>query len=381
MNFANKYIFWLTWILLLSILTGINNYYFYSHAQRSSGRDADQLKLLLENEKTRCEINNLNQRACESNILSTIETFSEKAYYNRTLNVFDKDGNLLWKKPDKNKFEDKTAGSDIKIVINNGSVNYEATTYMDIPVFMMSIVNSMTFSCKDIAKITYESGFKKALEKFDNVYWYRSRPAIGFAVFSFLILWAYRKRENQLIDVQHKKENDLREEFRRQIENNSNKVNEEDLYKKFVQYDDILNPPLNTLAFKDIMAIDTSGVGNKFRKTLEKIFYKILKKKYNIKAKDLSEAIYLLGEKELISDKSKYYSNLIRVYGNTDSHYNEDVDITNEEIKLLASRLLSVIEEVLENGLLSAEDLIVSEEKKVKKIYDQNSRQWVVQAS
>lgn len=380
MNFANKYIFWLTWIFLISILTGINNYYFYSHAQRSSGRDADQLKLLLENEKTRCKINNLDKQTCQSNILSTIETFSEKAYYNRTLNVFDKDGNLLWKKTDKSMPKDITAGSDISIVLDDGNVKYKSSTYMDIPAFMMSIVNSMTFSCIDIAKITYESGFKNALEKFDNMYWYRSRPAIGFAVFSFLILWAYRKREKQLIELQLKKEQELIESFKQQSLTTSNIVSDEDLYRKFVQFEHIINPPINTILFREIIAVDTGGMGNKFRQTLEKIFFKILKTKLNMKAKDLSEAIYFLHTQELISEKAKNYSNLIRVYGNIDSHYSEDTEISQDEIKLLAFRLMSVIEEVVENNLFSIEDAMKNSGVKPKKIFDKQTQKWVAQS-
>lgn len=380
MNFANKYIFWLTWILLISILTGINNYYFYSHAQRSSGRDADQLKLLLENEKIRCKINNLDKQTCQSNILSTVETFSEKAYYNRTLNVFDKDGNLLWKKADESMPKDITAGSDISIALDDGNVNYKSSTYMDISAFMMSIVNSMTFSCIDIAKITYESGFKKALDKFDNMYWYRSRPAIGFAVFSFLILWAYRKREKQLIELQLKKEQELIESFKQQSLTTSNIVSDEDLYRKFVQFEHIINPPINTILFREIIAVDTGGMGNKFRQTLEKIFFKILKTKLNMKAKDLSEAIYFLHTQELISEKAKNYSNLIRVYGNIDSHYSEDTEISQDEIKLLAFRLMSVIEEVVEKNLFPIEDAMKNSGVKPKKIFDKQTQKWVAQS-
>ena len=56
---TNKYFYWSIFIVLIGILTLTNNYYFYSHVERSSGRDAEQLNLILESQINYCKINNL----------------------------------------------------------------------------------------------------------------------------------------------------------------------------------------------------------------------------------------------------------------------------------------------------------------------------------
>ena len=49
LDLSNKYIFIVLSILLIFILTFINNYYFYEHVERTSSRQAVQLERLLIN--------------------------------------------------------------------------------------------------------------------------------------------------------------------------------------------------------------------------------------------------------------------------------------------------------------------------------------------
>jgi hypothetical protein len=234
----------------------------------------------------------------------------------------------------------------------------------------------MTFSITDIASITYSDGFKKALEH-EKTFWKRSRPAIGFAIFSFLILWVYRKRENHLIRRQEEKEQEMIAKFKDESEKISTDVNETELYSKFTLYDYILNPPINTLTFKDLILMDTNGIGNKFRKVIEKIFFPIVVKNLNTNPRDLKEAIYLLYDNKMISSKAQIYATLIRLYGNMDSHYNENSEITKEEIHVLAFRLISIVEEVIENNLFDPTIELTKSTPNKKKKFDKESQKWV----
>ena len=44
MTIGNNFIFYSMLILLITILTAVNNYYFYEHVYDTSGRNASQLR-------------------------------------------------------------------------------------------------------------------------------------------------------------------------------------------------------------------------------------------------------------------------------------------------------------------------------------------------
>jgi hypothetical protein len=374
MIFSNRYFFWGAWILLITLLSGINNYYFYSHVERTAERDAKQIKAVIELEK-KC---NLSKKLCENHIIEVSKVFAEEASenYNRSFKVLDSDKQLIWKCIPKKKYRDTVAGTDITLILSKQfPPKLQYSTYFDTQAFLFSIFKSMTFSITDIATITYSDGLKKALEH-EKTFWKRSRPAIGFAIFSFLILWVYKKRENHIIKRQEDKERDLIDKFKRESEEISKNVNETELFSKFIQYDYILNPPINTLTFKDLITMDTNGIGNKLRKVLEKIFYPIVVVNLKLEPRDLNEAIQLLYRNKIISSKTQIYSTLIRLYGNMDSHYNENTEITKEEINILAFRLISIIDEIIDNNLFIPTIETVKNSRKKKK-FDQESKKWI----
>lgn len=351
MLLANRYVFGGLWIFFVTILTGINNYYFYEFVEDTSYRNATQLENTILSQSP-C----LNEPAvseyCKNSIVSLIKAHSEKSFYNHSTTILENNKTIIWQHlyPKKS-----VTGSDIKIMFgdhdNNISITY--ATYFNTPEFLMSIFRSMTFSISDLIPIIYDQGLRSAIEQFKHrKMFHRTRPTIGFAIFSFLILWLYRKREIEVEIVQKKKEQSIIDEFKYEIMKLNNSMNESDLYSKFTLYDHILNPPINTLTFKDLVSMDTNGIGNKFRKVLEKVFFPIVIEKLNIEPRDLKDAIHLLYHNKIISSKVQIYSTLIRLYGNIDSHYNKDTNITKEEINVLALRLISIIEEILENNLL-----------------------------
>jgi len=348
---SNKYIFWGLWLFFVTILTGINNLYFYEFVEDTSNQNAVQLESIIVSQS--CLNDEKTYPTCKNSILNLIKAHSEKAFYNHSLTVSEKNGTIIWQ----HIYPKKTAaGSDIKVNFDSTgkSVAISYSTFFDSSEFLMTVFRSMTFSISDLIPIIYNQGIKNAADKFKTKWFKRTRPTIGFALFSFLILWLYKRREVQLDIAQKNKEQLMIDEFKNEIEKINNHLNENELYDKFIKFDYILNPPINTFNFKDLVSIDTNGIGNKFRKVLEKIFFPIVIVNLKIEPRDLKEAIHLLYHNKTISSKTQIYATLIRLYGNMDSHYNESNNITKEEINVLAFRLISIIEEVLENNLLNS---------------------------
>lgn len=351
MLLSNKYIFWGLWLFFVTILTGINNFYFYEFVKDTCKQDAAQLESIIVSQS--CLNDEKIYSTCKNSMLNLIKAHSEKSFYNHSLTVSEKNGTVIWKDIYTKK---AAAGSDIKINFDSSdkSVNISYSTFFNSQEFLLSVFRSMTFSITDLIPIIYDNGIKSAIENFKKrKMFHRTRPTIGFALFSFLILWLYKRREFQLEIAQKHKEQLMIDEFKNEIQKNDNHLNENELYDKFIKFDHILNPPINTINFKDLVSMDTNGIGNKFRKVLEKIFFPIVFVNLKTEPKDLKEAIHLLYYNKMISSKAQIYSTLIRLYGNMDSHYNENSNITKEEINVLAFRLISIIEEVLGSDLLT----------------------------
>lgn len=349
-SLRNRYFYWSTFVFLITILTGINNYYFYSHVDKSSKRDVRQLKIILEEQIQYCRKNGMRVDECNELLELTIINFGKNAYYNDKLTI---NGKII---PKEREYNDKVVISNININLfqNNKYEGYEYNSEIifDKYLYLDSIFRSMTFSIKDIMNITYNDGLKKALESFDISYFYRSRPVIGFAIFAYLILWLSRKRTYKLEELQEKEDSKIKEIFQEDLKNNIEIKNTNIIQNKFTQYDAILNPPINTLNFENLFD-DLDTIGTKFRKVTEKIIFKVYEEQIGKKPlkMSLSNAVYELHEKGILSDTARNYISIVRVYGNISSHYS-DSTICREEAIAIASSLLNVIDEIYEKNLL-----------------------------
>ena len=358
-NVMNNFIFYLMLLFFITILTAVNNYYFYAHVYDSSARNALQLESILNTVPK-------NDDKYQTKIIDLAKAFSTKAYYNDTLEV---SGDISWKKP--LKVWDKVVSSNINIQLhnNNGEKahDYHFSVNFDYKLYLISIVRSMTFSALDFLDDSYNVGIKQAIIEYKKYHAFkRSRPTIGFALFGFILLWLYREREKKRIKMNEIKDYEIKEKFIRELEDEKNRleVKYTEIYEKLQQYDKIINPPINTLTFSDLISLDTSGIGNKFRKTIEKLFFQIFKYKFNYDAANLSEAIYKLSDKNIISKEAKNYADIIRVYGNIDSHYNNQDSISKDEVIALANYVIKIVEEIEKKKLLSIE-IIPTKEKQV----------------
>ncbi len=356
-NVMNNFIFYLMLLLFITILTAVNNYYFYAHVYDSSARNALQLESILNTVPK-------NDDKYQTKIIDLAKAFSTKAYYNDTLEV---SGDISWEKPLIS--WDKVVSSKIKIKLydSNGEKthDYYFSVNFDYKLYLISIVRSMTFSALDFLDDSYNVGIKQAIIEYKKYHAFkRSRPTIGFALFGFILLWLYREREKKRIKMNEIKDYEIKEKFIRELEDEKNRleVKYTEIYEKLQQYDKIINPPINTLTFSDLISLDTSGIGNKFRKTIEKLFFQIFKYKFNYDAANLSEAIYKLSDKNIISKEAKNYADIIRVYGNIDSHYNNQDSISKDEVIALANYVIKIVEEIVKKKLLSIE-IIASKEK------------------
>jgi len=275
-------------IFLVSVLTAINNYYFYSHVGRTAYRDARQLQSILTGEIkfSRNKLNKISISRYKENIETIVKNFSKNAFYNDSIVLyFDSE-----KKPlkFKGKSSDRVNLSSIYILIpklkGKDNLYYYATTDFNLKLYFMSIFRSMTLSVfsegmkvfvdsnisqsdkqlvdklenkkqyrikqqKKLNKLykdknissdvlreygkeseqiwykKYSNSYthipKKELVKLKNyisetevtskdisIAWYRSRPAIGFAIFTIILVFLFRRRELEVSKI----EQDLEQE-------------------------------------------------------------------------------------------------------------------------------------------------------------------------
>ena len=195
--------------------------------------------------------------------------------------------------------------------------------------------------------------FHSAINRIENIYWYRSRITICFAIFTYLILWLSRKRTYKLEELQEKEDLKIKETFQEDLKNNIEIKNTSIIQNKITKYDAILNPPINTLKFENLFD-DLDTIGTKFRKVTEKIIFRVYEEQIGRRPlrMSLSTAVYELHEKGILSDTAKNYISIVRVYGNISSHYS-DSTICKEEAIAIASSLLNVIDEIYEKNLLN----------------------------
>lgn len=426
---TNKYFYWSIFIVLITILTGINNYGFYTNVEKNS------IKAVRQFEKTILSVignyPNSNGEELQNIIIEITEQWNIFAYNNNGIKLILLNGVEKEIRKTRN-WNDRTASKiiiDINKLINKDKGGIEV--FSNFAIFN-SIINSITFSIKDIyADIFYKNtapfdgkvfikdkeqnqdeiiivheeskpsikeeyivieGFNgeskeiylkpyskiyiendKNIKKGDilatnsihtiiynieNTYFERSKITIFFAIFTYLMLWFSRKRTYKLAELQEKEDQRLKEEFEQDILMiDLDKRNElsYQVKKKLIQYNSIINPPINHLNIEDIFEKELDTIGTKFRKVTEKIIFEVYRNKigelpYRI---NLSQAVEELHRKQFLSDTAKNYLNIVRIYGNISSHYSSNSEITKEEAISIASALMYVVEEIYEKNLLN----------------------------
>ncbi len=354
----NKYVFFGFLIFSIMILTAINNYYFYAHVARENKRSANQFEVLVKNSLDICIENEINPQICTKKLIQNLEKMTSHTYYLTSAILKDFQGNILWQKS-RNE-HDKVAIVSLEIILpdlnNSNDITYNDTYEWSNANIALSVYRSMTFSATYLWDIYEEKGLEEAIKKFFTVAWYRSRPAIGFTLFTILLFWLYRNRERKLLTKEREKEEELRKTFKKNelltLKTEELEAKYKIVYDDLKKYDNVLNPPINTLTFSHLVAQDTAELGTKFRKTLEKLLFPIYRKTFDREPKSLSDTIYKLEKNKIITAPVAHKADIVRMYGNLSSHFNETAGLSKEESIYLAGYIIEIVEELVAKDLL-----------------------------
>ena len=352
-SLTNKFFYWSLFIILTTILTGINNYYFYAHIKSATDRNNQLLEDILRNYEEISKDTEISQDFI-NNIKLISQAFLKKPSYTNSLIIKTEEA-IIFEKPGNN--YPKVIDSNIEIILSNNQntiKEYKANVNFNKWNLYHPIVNSMTFSILDIFdKINdNETTILKLKQFITKTVIPRSQPTIGFAILIYFVLFLSKKRTYKLKELQEKEDSKIKKEFQEDLKNNIEIKNTSIIQDKITKYDAILNPPINTLKFENLFD-DLDTIGTKFRKVTEKIIFKVYEEQIGKRPlrMSLSTAVYQLHEKGILSDTAKNYISIVRVYGNISSHYS-DSTICREEAIAIASSLLNVIDEVYEKNLL-----------------------------
>ncbi len=368
---SNKYIFIGLIVLAIAVLTTINNYYFYAHVARENDRNAEKIKIIINEKLTLCADNNIEISSCTKNIISTVDKVSKYYYYVTEASMTDSNGKIIWKRT-KNR-HDKVAALHVKIklpdLIKSKEAKIDIENYWSNANIALSVYRSMTFSATQLIGIWKEDGVKKAFKYFTTVAWYRSRPAIGFTIFTIFLFFLYRRRERAVETEVQKKDREYVKLGKERIEQeNKNKglqeriddleSKENNISKKIKSHDSIINPPLNTLKYDQFLELDPESVILKCRKVSEKLIIQIYNK--HIKMDDripFYKRIEQLSKEKLIDSKIVGYVNTIKAFGNISAHPNvhNPIEFTREDAIMVSNALILLIEELESNNLLTDE--------------------------
>ena len=341
-------------VLSITVLTAINNFYFYSHIARENGRNAEKIKLIIEEKLAFCSDNNISSKVCNQSIVTTVGKVSKYYYYLSDAELYDANGELLWKKHGNS--HDKVAALKATIRLPDLSeskkATYEISNVWSNYNVAVSVYRSMTFSATELMDISYKDGIEKAIKRFTTVAWYRSRPAIGFAIFTFVLLWLFRKhqvaqlrkikeRDQELIDNIGTLQEDL-------------EVYESTIIRKFQLHDGVINPPLNTLKYEDYLQLDPETIVFKCRKVMENIVTKLYYDHIEVdKFKSVYEKINALNKKGILDSRLVTYAHSLRAVGNNAVHNDilAPIVFTRDDALVNSSVLILFIEGLEEQGL------------------------------
>lgn len=190
----------------------------------------------------------------------------------------------------------------------------------------------------------------------------RSRPFLAYLLIIFLLFSITRKREEaykeSILHIQKEKKK-IEEEFEETIRKinaedaerltKGSRIDEEEdqICSAFTKFDNILNPPVNTINIKELLDTNVNFAGTAFRQVLEKIIFTIHDKKIAIpnSKRTLASAIFDLEKKGDINRSLSQKLHSVRIYGNDNTHYASTCS-TKIEALVAAMNLLTIMEEI-----------------------------------
>lgn len=238
-----------------------------------------------------------------------------------------------------------------------------------------------------------------AINNLENIYWYRSRPFLGYTIFTLLILFLFKKRtdlldrERREIEEKAREEKEKakkeaikkQEEYEKEIDKiikekeknleKQNKLEEEyiSVCNQFRQYESFVRFAFENISIDELLEKNRRILGNMFRLVAEKIVFSIFENEVrpiSTRIDTLDSCLSEIKNRNILKYNSISALYAVKNFGNENSHYTRDENETSyAKTIVIAKDLINVIEEYLpleEKYLKIEEKKIANTEKVIK---------------
>ncbi len=365
---SNKYVFIGLIILSITILTTINNYYFYDYVSVTNDRNAKKIKIITDAKLALCADNNISVEICTNNIISTVNEAQKYYRYLNKIVIKDAENQVLWEKEKYNHDHVSTLSVIVNLpdFENSKKSKMVLTKQWSNTALLLSVYRSMTFSATQNISILMNKGKDEAVKHIKRTSWYRSRPALGYTIFTIFLFLLYRRREQSITEsINAREEKIVKEEQKRIHQEHLNKSKDEiirdlegkidDIGQKIQEHDSVINPPMNTLKYDQFLDLDPESIIFKCRKVAEKLVIKIYNEQIGSNERiPFYKRIEQLSKEKIIDSKIVSYINSVKAFGNISAHPNVDnpVEFSREDAVMVSNTLIRLIEELDERDLL-----------------------------
>lgn len=341
-------------IVVVFILTFINNYLFYEYVKI---RDYQEIKLLsktIHHKIKSCK----DQKQCINDInvyMEAIRPFVELSITDNSAQTIVKYSNI------KERHKDRLP-VQLTNNLDQNQDNYQVTILKySTPNIFYATVRSITFSIKDIISKINDAGIETTVTwYFQQKIYLRSQHVIFFFLFAYILLKMLSIKQQQLNRKLNKQNLDIVnlvknvesvKESERELKNilDDLRSKEINILNKLKKYDSIINPPIDLLKYEDIVNLDPESIIFKCRKVTEKIVTKLyIKHIGSSEFKNLDAMIKELRNRKVLNKKALSYANTIKAFGNISAHpdIEKPFEFTNEDAKVISNALILLIEEL-----------------------------------
>ncbi|MDQ7060894.1 MAG: DUF4145 domain-containing protein [Sulfurimonas sp.] len=341
----NKLIFFSLIGSMVFLLTFINNYLYYDGKRIYDSTEINSLNKNINFYLNKCTQESIPALECINDIQTQLNSVQPYAI----IKIINENEEILL-----NYNNTKNRHLDRALVENNNSLSvFENLDYTvaiakhSFPSIFFSTIRSMTFSIKDVFEKTNEKSFKYSINWYlDHKIYLRSRHVIIFFFFTLFIMLLIKMQQKQYTEKISLQE---RETILNTRENKTLKKTEDELLKKLQQYDSIINPPIDSLTYDDIINLDPESIIFKCRKVTEKLITQVYNKNIgSSKFLTLDKKIKALQNKNILTKKAISYAYTIKAFGNIAAHAEEDkqIEFSKNDALMLSNALILFIEAI-----------------------------------
>lgn len=328
----------LTTLLLTFISTLINNFYFYKHIESQSKYEIRNTARLIQSFSYDCMSEIHDRNSCIIKLQKIIRNL--KVPYGQHIILKDRKGKKILlnensvatiKRGEITLSEDKVAVSLVNLK------QFDAT--LDIikhvkPNILKTVWNSLTFSLPKVYSKYKQENFESATIYFKTVAWPRSRPAVWFFLFSFILVFLSSSIIERMKDAHRRKE----ELEKRKYEQEINKIT--DGYEKEVKKREIelirRQQKVNQLQQKLLAQYKNNNIElSKNHQKLKKNML-LLIEKYRLLKQENNEVLSNAESIETLKDiNEKEYKNTIKQTEKELEKAQQEESRTKRELELL----------------------------------------------